>query len=182
MAVKSRINIEIQMPVIHKNDSLTEGYTSYGVYQCQDDILICNNNYLKMIEDGEIFNEELIDCNGILYKVKYREKLSPVNSFWGIFLPNSGFLKYHINLYLQEIQLLNENELKQIATEILKEKDDFFYNTLLPIEKWYKELQNIEDRNDILRYLFYFADPGRYYTPDQNDVNWKQRKGIVPIP
>jgi hypothetical protein len=74
---------------------------------------------------------------------------------------------------------LTVHELKQLGFDIVKSNKKHYKETTLDIPRWEQEFNFLTEKEDCLRYLFYFSDTSRFYDPDKKDVGWRERVGFV---
>ena len=115
---------------------------------------------------------------GNLYSEINVERLGYSNFLFGFNLASTSST-YFANIYLEKIQELSIEELKGTGFDILKSNENFLSGTALNIKKWQVEFKTLHDREDVLRYIFYFVDTSRYHNPDIKDTNWRERVGFV---
>jgi len=167
---KGLINIDISFPII------IHYFGEFGVIQLRHQLTKTNKNFIENFNQkkSEFVIIDSIGCRYILNKI---EKLGYTNMFWGFSLANAGVSSYFADIYLEPLGELSTQELKELGFEILKSKENYFEEVDLDseIKNWKKEFEQLTDRENVLRYMFYFADISRYLSPSDNDANWRKR-------
>jgi hypothetical protein len=171
MKNKGSINLEIVFPII----SIFK--TEFSVVQTKNQFTICNNQFLEQLKKN-YGDYRVLDSLGNLYSNNKIERLGYTNILFGFNLAG-GTSTYFANVYLEKISELSIEELKKIGFNILKSKKDFFSGTMLNIKKWQAEFKELDNREDVLRYIFYFVDTSRYRNPDSKDLKWRENRGFV---
>ena len=171
MRKKGQINIEISFPTIGISGN------EFWVIQHRDDFTICNNKFLKEFNESKT-KLNFLDSTGGYYRCSKIEKIGYTNILWGFNLVTMGST-FFANIYLEKNEELSIDELKKMGISILNFQKEYFSGTTLDIRKWKLEFLALKDKEDILRFLFYFGDPGRYNDPDTKDLQWRERIGIL---
>jgi hypothetical protein len=164
-----KINIDVSFPIISMTNNDVQ------VFQQVVDYAICRK---KSIEKLKKLNEQILDSTGILYKRGDIFPLKRVNFFGGFSLKFASFGVWYVEKEFIKLKLLTDEELKIQGRDVLRKKAKLFEGTTLNIKKWAKEFEGLTERDDLLRYLFYFAGPSYYHTPDISDRQWRSRRGF----
>lgn len=165
-----RINIEISFPII--------SFTMNDIYLSQTIKTYAIAKEAQIPQLNKI-DEFVIDSDGELYKRKSIKFLNYINYINGFSLKFAGFGTCYLDIELDKIKTLSTIELFDYGIKILALNEDFYSDTTLPIQKWKIEFGSLSDREDILRYMFYFANTSYYYNPDKNDNKWRDRRGFI---
>jgi len=166
---EGKINIQIPFPII----LLVE--TEVSVVQTLKDYLVCKKSYIPILRNLE---ETLIDSQGNLYKRVGVSPLGFINVLAGFRFKYAGFGVCYVAKEIEKLGLISGEELKKKGEQIIKHKKGFYNETTLEIERWKAEFDMLRDREDILRYLFYFASPSHYNNPDIRDERWRSRRRL----
>ncbi len=172
--MRGRINIDISFPII----SIFKDGENSDVYVAQtvQAYTVGKKSYTN--KPSGLF-EIIIDSNGVLYKKNSAQPLGYINIFRGFSLKSAGFGVCYFDVELEEISVLSIQELKHYGFEILEINSSFYEGTMLPIEKWRVEFERLTSREDVLRYMYYFAGTSYYKYPDNEDHTWRERKGFI---
>lgn len=168
--MKGTLNINISFPIISNIEN------QFYVSQTILNYTVCKRSYIPILSR---LNESIIDSEGVHYKRKEVSFTSYINLLGGLSLKYGGFGASFVHKNVEKLKILSTEQLKETGNKILSYKQDFFSRTDLPIEKWRKEFEILEEREDVLRYLFYFTDTSRYHNPDIKDSQWRERVGFA---
>lgn len=160
------LTLDISFPIIVRIEN------DFSVMQNIQEYTTCLRSYIPALN---ILPESIIDANGIMYKRGEVIFLKYINAFKGFSIKYGGFGVSYVQKQLSKIKDLTVNELKDIGLDIIKSNQNFYSGTALDIQKWQDEFKILTDKENCLRYLFYFADTSRFYDPDKKDMNWRER-------
>ncbi len=157
MKSKGTINIKISFPVISKTNY------GYSVSQSANEFVICNKSYLDGIKKGEI-REEIIDSAGNLFRKLKTEPVGYTNILWGFDLASFSST-YYADVYLEKLKELTVPQLIAIGLDVLKNKPSYYSDTMLDIEKHKEVFLQLNKKEDILKYIFFFVEPTNFHSP-----------------
>jgi hypothetical protein len=170
MKKKGSLNLELLFPVIssYKN--------RFWVSQNPSKFTVCSNAFLEQFKNDKDY--KIIDAAGNLYHEYRIERLGYTNFFFGCTLGSTSST-YFANIFLEKIKEMSLQELTQVGIQIIRSNEKYFSGTMLDIERWEAEFVLLDKKDDVLRYMYYFADTSRYNNPDMKDLQWKERSGFV---
>ena len=169
--VKGKLNLELSFPII----LLVENQVS--IAQEPAEFLIRKRSYIPTLRKLE---EKIIDADGNAYRNTGITALGNINWFGGFSLSYTGFGVCYVSRELVKTGHLSVEELKAEGRTILQSRKRYFGGTTLNIKKWAAEFKNLTHREDVLRYVFYFAGTSYYKNPDANDKEWRSLRGFLP--
>ena len=146
------------------------------VSQSPRDYFVCVRDHISELNK---MKESIIDANGIQFirgKVSF---VKYINAFKGFSLKVGGFGAAYVNKQIDKIKDLSADELKEIGQDIMKSNKDHYVNVDINIKTWKEEYKLLNDKDEVLRYMFFFADTYRFYHPGIRDNNWRTRRGLV---
>lgn len=146
------------------------------VSQTPQDYFVCKKDYIPELSK---LKENVIDANGIQFirgKVSF---VKYINAFQGFSLKAGGFGVAYVHKQIDKIKDLSVDELKEIGQDIMKSKRNHYVNVDINIKNWKVEFKLLNDKDEVLRYMFFFADTHRFYHPGIRDNNWRKRRGYV---
>jgi len=146
------------------------------VSQTPQDYFVCRKDYIPELSK---LKESIIDANGIHYirgKVSF---IKYINAFKGFSLKAAGFGVAYVNKQIDKIKDLSVDELKGIGQDIMRSNGNHYVNVDMDIKNWKEEFTLLKDKDEVLRYMFFFADTHRFYHPGIRDNNWRKRRGFV---
>jgi hypothetical protein len=110
-------------------------------------------------------NEFIIDAKGNYYKRKEITSLGYINILGGFSLKFAGFGVCYVDKKLEKLNELTIEELKAKCKSIIKSKKSFYNATDINIKQLEKQLETVDNREFILDYLFFFAEPSYFDLP-----------------
>ena len=146
------------------------------VSQTPQDYFVVKKDYIPELNK---LKENIIDANGIKYirgKVSF---VKYINAFQGFSLKAGGFGAAYVNKQIDKIKDLSVDEIKQIGQDIMKSNRNHYVNVDINIKNWEEEFKLLNNKDEVLRYIFFFADTSRFYHPGIRDNDWRKRRGFV---
>jgi hypothetical protein len=166
-----KLNIDLPFPIIVFNGN------DIDVIQETEHYLMCKKSRIPILAK---FKETIMDCYGNEYIRTDIKPLKHINMFYGFSLPFGGFGVCYLEIKIEKIKALSNDELKERGRKIINSKRKLYSGTTLNFKKWEKEFYDLADKEDILRYLFYFAKYEYYVAPDNGDQRWRARRYLKP--
>lgn len=154
--MKGKTNIELSFPIISIIGKDVE------VMKGLDEYTICLKSFIPNLNK---LNEYIIDSQGNFYKRKEVISLGYINFLRGFSLKFAGFGVCYVDKKLEKLKELTVEELKEKGKNIIKYKKRYYNETTLNISKFENEFEILGKREDVLRHLFFFAEPTLFEKP-----------------
>jgi hypothetical protein len=123
--------------------------------------------------------QPILDCNGNEYSIIDITPKGYINPFFGFSLGHAGFGVCNLDIEYEKVKALSVEELKLIGGKIIRLNEEFYTDRDLQVERWVSEFNGLSNREDVLRYMFYLANPLYYNDPGVIDTNWRDRRYVV---
>ena len=168
--MKGKINITVSFPIVLIEPGFAE------VCQSLSKLTVGLKSSVPILNKRRRL---IIDSDGFLYEIVLMKPLQYINFLKGFSLRWTGFGVCYMDIELAKIGPLSQEELVEYGLKIIKWKQNYFNETTLPIKERRAEFIKLKYKEDVLRYLFYFAGTEYYFSPEINDIDWRSRKGFI---
>ena len=147
---------------------LFQRFRDFVVYPKQA-ILYTNKSKVKTL---------FIDSDGIQFRLNNVEPIGYSSFFFGISIRFVFKPTYYVKATVIIEDSLSVEELKEVCYIALK-KDRTFMNMGIKKKAIKDEVNATNDREILLRYLFYIGSPTQYLHPSEFDPDWRNRYGFI---
>jgi hypothetical protein len=151
-----KLNIEINFPIL-----ILVGGTA-NVYISKEEYTICKREHIEILKQVQ---EILIDAQGNSYTRTEIIPLENINKLNGFSMKHLGFGYCYVERNVAKLTTMTATELKIEAKQLLQWQLANKIKEQEQIQRLAPMLDTITEREDILRYLFYFAEPSYFETP-----------------
>ena len=121
----------------------------------------------------------ILDCYGNECRIVNITSKGYINPFFGFSLGHAGFGVCHLHIEYEKINTLKVEELKSIGQKIVRLNEELYTDMDVNVERWVSEFENAVNEEDVLRFIFYLANPLFYNNPGVVDINWRKRSYSV---
>ncbi len=167
--MKGKLNIHVPFPIISISEHdmyVSASLETYAVAK-KSSIPELNN-----------FSELIIDAQGVLYRRTSIRALQYINIFRGFSLGGAGFGFCYLDVELEKIIILSIEELKNYGNNAVEFNMEYYEGTTLPIKKYKTTFNALEEREDVLKYLFFFAGADYFHPPDATESDWREKRKL----